>query len=313
MRSLVVVFALAGVCAGSIGRAAAAEGSAETVWVRLKDGSQLVGRIVSEDEAQFELRTEGGLSVHVPRASVESIGKSPHERTYDDPHDSRLLFAPTGRPLRKGDGYFSDHYVFLPGVAYGLTDNVTLMGGMSIVPGAGISDQLIYLAPKLGARVSDTFAVSGGYLYTKVGSQGLEDGAGIGFAVATFGGAERSVTAGFGYAHSQDAGSPIVMVGGQARLSRRLFFITENWLILHEDFQLDNQPFSAALRFCGDRLSVDFGVVVVGEVLEEGFPLPWVSFSYHFGPSHKARASASAAVPRLRRSTPRSDLVRRRP
>jgi hypothetical protein len=43
----------------------------------------------------------------------------------DDPNYSRLLFAPTGRPLKKGDGYFSDYEVLFPGLAVGLTDHVS--------------------------------------------------------------------------------------------------------------------------------------------------------------------------------------------
>jgi hypothetical protein len=60
-----------------------------------------------------------------------------------DPNYSRLLFAPTGRPLRAGDGYFSDYELLFPGVAYGLTDNVTLAGGVAIVPGLGLGEQLV--------------------------------------------------------------------------------------------------------------------------------------------------------------------------
>jgi hypothetical protein len=33
---------------------------------------------------------------------------------------------------------------------------------------------------------------------------------------------------------------------------------------------------------------VDAGFVLVADILDEGFPIPWLSFSYHFGPSRKA-------------------------
>jgi len=55
-----------------------------------------------------------------------------------------------------------------------------------------------------------------------------------------------------------------------------------------EDFRLSEQPLGVALRFFGERLSVDVGFVLVAEVLDEGFPIPWLSFSYHFGPSRSA-------------------------
>lgn len=46
--------------------------------------------------------------------------------------------------------------------------------------------------------------------------------------------------------------------------------------------KLSDQPFGVALRFFGDRISADVGMIFVGEVIEEGFPVPWLSFSYHF-------------------------------
>ena len=59
-----------------------------------------------------------------------------------DPNYSRLLFGPTGRPLKKGDGYFSDYELAFPGVAVGITDNLSIAGGISIVPGIRIDEQL---------------------------------------------------------------------------------------------------------------------------------------------------------------------------
>ena len=62
-----------------------------------------------------------------------------------------------------------------------------------------------------------------------------------------------------------------------------------------EDFRLSGQPLGVALRFFGERLSVDAGFVLVAEVLDEGLPIPWLSFSYHFGPS---RSAAKRCAPR---------------
>ena len=61
------------------------------------------------------------------------------------------MFAPTGRPLRRGDAYFFNHYVFFPGMAYGLTDHFTLSGGVSVLPGVGLNEQLLSVAPSLEA------------------------------------------------------------------------------------------------------------------------------------------------------------------
>lgn len=54
--------------------------------------------------------------------------------------DSRLLLFPTGRPLRKDTGYFSDHYLFFPGFSYGVTENISLsaVGGPDASLTAGV-------------------------------------------------------------------------------------------------------------------------------------------------------------------------------
>jgi hypothetical protein len=85
------------------------------------------------------------------------------------------------------------------------------------------------------------------------------------------------------------------MVGGSLRIAKQLSLVSENWLFPGEP--LSEQPFGLALRFFGDRLSADVGFLFVGEVMAEGFPVPWLSFSYHFGPSRSARSRAAAMPP----------------
>jgi hypothetical protein len=218
-----------------------------------------------------------------------------------DPNYSRLMFAPTGRPLRQGDGYFSDYELVFPGFAVGLTDNLSLAGGVSTIPGLGMGEQLFYVSPKLGFQLSDKAALSVGGLLAAPNNE-LDDAAlGIGFAVGTFGRPDASASVGLGAARllGDDYAEthPILMLGGEAQVGRSVALVAEAWFALDRDVKLGQQPFGVAMRFFGERLSADVGFVLVGELLEEGFPLPWVSVSYHFGPgvaSRKAVRTASA-------------------
>lgn len=278
---------------------------AEVVTIRLKDGSSLRARIVAEDESGLKIVTVGGLAMEVARASVDRIDKgSENGARASDSNYTRLLFSPTGRPLGKGEGYFSDHYVVFPGVAYGLTDNISVGGGLSVVPGLGISEQLYYGSARVGRQFSERVAVSGGVLVARGGDSEL-DTLGLGFITATLGRPDKSLTIGAGVARTvseeyyttsaggewrgdfrnQASYTPVVMVGGTARLSRRLALVSENWLVLSEDFRLSEQPFAVGVRFLGDRLTADVGVVLIGELIEDGFPAPWLSVTYHFGKS----------------------------
>ena len=221
--------------------------------------------------------------------AAEPAGEAEEQAGPSDPNYSRLMFAPTGRPLRQGDGYFSDHELVFPGFSYGVTDNVSVSGGVSTIPGLGLSEQLVYFSPKVGFELSDRAAVSVGAFAAGVGGADDDLGTlGIVFAVGTFGTRDHSLTAGLGLARElgdrfADA-EPILMIGGQTRLSRSIALVSENWLVLDGEVPLSEQPFGLALRFFNGRLSADVGVVLVGELLDEGYPLPWVSFTYHFGP-----------------------------
>ncbi len=277
----------------------------EIVTIRLKDGSSLRARIVDDQEGRLKIVTAGGLAMELAPGSVDRVDRNGGNGTRpSDSNYTRLLFSATGRPLKKGEGYFSDHYVIFPGVAYGLTDNVSVAGGLSVVPGLGISEQVYYGSLRAGKQFSDRVAVSVGALAARGGDSEL-DTLGLGFVTATFGKPDKSLTVGAGVARTvsedyyttyssgewrgdfrnQASYTPVVMIGGTVRISQRTALVSENWLTLTEDFKLSEQPFALGVRFLGDRLTADVGMVFVGEVIEEGFPVPWLSVTYHFGKS----------------------------
>jgi hypothetical protein len=83
---------------------------------------------------------------------------------------------------------------------------------------------------------------------------------------------------------SSDRTEPILILGGQVRLGRSVALVTENWLFL-DGAPLSPQLYGVAVRLFGERVSADLGVVLVAEELDNGIPIPWISFTYHFGPS----------------------------
>ena len=228
-----------------------------------------------------------------------------------DPNYSRLMLLPSGRPLRKGDGFFSVHGLVYPGVAafpgftVGVTDNVSLAGGVSMIPGVGLSQQLFFVSPSVGFTFSDTVAVTFGAFLADSGEDGI-DPFGLGFAVATFGKPRASLSVGFAAARELDSygrTDPILIVGGQVRLARSVALVTENWLML-DGAPVSQQPYGFAVRLFGERLSADIGLVLVAEELDDGIPIPWISFTYHFGPTRGSRSPAPRA-PMLTGGRPR--------
>lgn len=245
----------------------------------LRSGSIYHGRIVElTDEVAIVRTKEGTLTIR--RADVARVTEVTAPRGeeggywFPNPNSTRLLFSPTGRMLPKSEGYFSDYMLFFPGVALGVTDEVTLGGGMSLFPGA--ESQLFYFTPKVGLYQSAKTNLAIGALYGTM--MDADGGAGIAYGVGTFGSPDASLTAGLGWGFSgtEFSNRPIALLGGDFRLSRRVSFVTENWLIPETDPLV-----SFGLRFMGERMSVDLAMVrPMGEGV--GLGLPWVDFVINF-------------------------------
>jgi len=257
--------------------------------LRLRDGSTLVGRALGVDSATVHFATSVG-TVMVPIAEIQEVqavdgrDKRTGEYWFANPNATRLLFAPTGRMLLEGDGYFSTYQLLFPGFAYGLNDAVSIGGGMSIAPGAGLTEQLFYFTPKVGLVSSPRVNVAAGALVASAGLGSVEgDAFGVLYAVGTLGGRNASVTGGIGYGYvgTDLARSPIVMLGAEARASRRIALVTENYLFPRS--RDDPLPvISYGIRFMGEKLAVDLAFVHVFDE-DPGFPgFPWVGFVFNF-------------------------------
>ncbi len=261
------------------------------VTLHLSGGSRLFGRVLSKNDSSITFWMNVGIEIDIPYDKIIALEQYRLTERRDswrttDPNYTRLMFAPTGRPLLKGSGYFSNYYVFFPGVAYGFNQYFSLMAGFSILPGIPFGSQLKYIAPRINFYNSKNVAFATGLLYT---SFAKEYAAGVAFTVGTFGEARKSFTIGFGLGYTKDdtgvfqfAQHPILVLGGNIKISRNKALVTENWFISGENIKLSEQPFALAIRLMNEHLSGDVGVVLIGEVLKHGFPIPWLSFMYQF-------------------------------
>ncbi len=252
--------------------------------VILNDGSELVGNIVSEDSISINFKTYGNISMTIPKNQVKSIEILQGDIINGDyirfdPNQTRLFFAPTARSLKAGQGYFSAYEIFFPFLAVGITDFLTLAGGFSLIPGS--NSQMLYLAPKITPIQIDKFSLAGGVLYLN-STSGDADGTGIIYTVGTYGDQSASLTAGLGWGFygSDIANKPVLMLGGELRLSNHAKFITENWIPPSSDVVI----FSFGIRFFGENLAADLGFIRPTIFNTSGFPfIPWLGFSYNFG------------------------------
>lgn len=260
--------------------------------ISLKDGSVLNGRIVSFTDTEITFAGSLGELV-IPLSSIEEIKLISMTQIvkgkyyFPNPNKTRLFFAPTGRMLDKGEGYFSDYYLFFPGFVYGISGWFNFGGGMSIIPGVNLGNQIFFFTPKIGLKASEDLNIAAGALVIKIPTFDDTDGddsdissLGILYGVGTLGSPDASVTVGMGYGYAGDqlADNPIFMIGGEARLSRRTALVTENWIIPGAG----NPLISYGLRFFGEKLSIDFAFITF---LGEGsfFPgIPYIDFVVNF-------------------------------
>ncbi len=247
--------------------------------ITMRDGSSLVGRIVSVRADSVDFQTGIGrvpVAIRDIREIRESEAGRMHEGQYwfPNPNATRLFFAPTGQMLKKGEGYFADYELFFPGFAYGVTDNISVGGGVSLFP-TGLDEQVYYFTPKVGMSFGEQVHLAAGLLLA--GTNG-ETG-GVGYGAGTFGNGDASVTVGLGYgfAGGKIENKPVAMLGGEKRVSRRIALVTENYLLPTSD---NNLVYSFGVRFMGEKLTTD--LAIFNATGSDIIGIPYVDFVFKF-------------------------------
>lgn len=247
--------------------------------IRLKDGSEFIGSVTEEDSTAISFRTQAGATVQISKDMIEEREEvtgltSDGKIIRRDPNQTRLFFAPTARPLKAGEGYFAVYEIFFPMVAIGVTDFFTLSGGLSLIP--GLDEQMLYIAPKVTFLNRDVFDVAGGVLYMSVADHNF----GIAYGVITLGSQSFAVTGGmgWGFVDGDFSSDPLLVIGLEAQISNSAKLLSENWFIP----EVSGGLISFGIRFFGQHLAADFGLVTSTES-SEGFPFaPWLGFAYNF-------------------------------
>jgi hypothetical protein len=239
--------------------------------VTLANATTLIGRItmVSTDSVRV---VSSAMTATVARREVRSVraylASALHDGVLwpDNPYATRLLFAPTAIPLRRGDGYVADFWIFFASAAVGVTDRFTLGAGMSLLPLDNFTDNLFYALPKYTVVSQPRLKVALGALMASVPWSSNDSGGrsrqslGILYGVATTGSPESNLTlgAGWGYVGGTLANKPVITVGGQHRATKRIALISENWLV---PFDNDAGGFvSYGVRMLGEKIAVDFAL-----------------------------------------------------
>lgn len=238
--------------------------------VTLKDGSTIQGILVSENQQEITLSTEnlGTITINKDRIKsivlLESTNFQNGKYWFPNSNYSRYFISP-GIQLKKGDGYYQNVDLSINTVSYGITNFFSIGGGVELY--STLHGQPIFiLTPKLGVKVSKSFWLGGGILYIN-SAKALGDFGGIGIAYgsATYGNTNNNLTAGigWGYFDTEWSKKPIITLSGMTRISQRFGLVTENW------FVPDYSIFTYGVRFIGEKISVDIGLVNSKDIVKE--------------------------------------------
>jgi hypothetical protein len=282
---LALAFALPRTAAAQVDTVAVVADSLYTI--RLSDGSVLYGRVTEQSADGLTVETQSGATVRLRRDQVVSMerlaGRVVNGQVWgDDPHGTRLFFGPTARAIPRGEGYFGVYELFFPFVSYGVTDRFTISGGTPVFPEA--IGKVFYLAPKYEVLRTPRASAAVGVLALFATEDVTWGSAGLLYGVGTFGTPDQALTVGATVPFTASDGDseigddPVPMVGGEARMSRRTKFITENYFMPGESGAL----ISGGVRFFGERLSADFGLGAGFGGDEGACCLPLVNFVYSF-------------------------------
>lgn len=225
--------------------------------VKKNDGSIYVGRIieVTKDSVLFKT-AEAEFSIAINEIKdIEKITVGERGYHYPDKNKDKLFFAPTGRTLKKGEGYFIDTYIFFPGISYGLTDRITIGGGFSLFPGLDMNEQVYYFMPKIGLIQNKNYSLAISSFIFQFPDE--VPPVGFIFGMNTYEIENVSLTAGLGYGFYDHelADKPAVILGADWRFSRKFAFLTENWIVPDEEGEI----ISYGIRIINDHVNTDLG------------------------------------------------------
>lgn len=252
-----------------------------TYLVKLSDKSEFVGKYIERTAEYFVFNTSAILRLQVPFEKVVSIQELDQANLKGNvywnpnPRPTNYFFWPSAIGLKKGEGYFQNNMLFLNSVNYGITDNLSVGGGLEFIS-LFSGTPILFFTPKVTFQTGKNFHAGGGLLLVTIPDEGS---AGFLYGSATAGSIEHNVSGslGFGFAGGEFATTPLLNISGMTRVSRKLMLMSENWILPVPDETVT--AFSFGLRFLGDKIAADVGLVYSPQV---GTPFPIAGFSVKF-------------------------------
>lgn len=264
MKQLVITFCLL-LMAINFTLAQEAEDSTtpQLVIVYLEDKSEITGELISESETEIVISSTSLGLLTFQKSEVKRIIYLDKRGRLPNPNPTRYFIGQSAFTHEKGEGYYQNIYGLFNLVSYGITDRLSVIGGVELTS-LFSGSPILFTNAKYGVPVAPKLSLAASVSYITVAGSLADFSAGTVNGLVTYGNKEHHLTLGTGYAFAngeiEDSG--ILTVGGITRLTKRLAFVTENYILTSGEDAI----ISGGLRYIAKKITVDI------MYFEGGFP-----------------------------------------
>ncbi|MDY0098331.1 MAG: hypothetical protein RBR81_03955 [Bacteroidales bacterium] len=271
--------------------------------VILNDGSTVTGKLLLINDSEIVIESGSMGEVHLKRENIRSmmlvsaIDDKKSGIWFPNPNPSKYLLGNSAIPNKKNSGYYQNTWIFFNTFSYAFTGNLSVSAGFELfsVMASGEGPYAFFINPKASFKVANNFYAGANILYANT-IKTVDEFGGLatlnGFC--TYGNNNNNITGsvGWGWAEGEFSARPVFTVSGMTRVSKRIAFISENWLVPGLNFNDDENSndsgnyygiFSYGIRFLGEKTSIDLAFVNNPDIAEEIIiGIPWLDFVINF-------------------------------
>lgn len=271
----------------------------KTYQVTLNDGSSISGKLLLITEKEVTISSASMGEIRLQKENIKSmveVSSFDEKKSgiwFANPNPTRYLMGNSAIPLEKNKGYYQNTWIFVNSFSYAFAKNFSISGGFEIISilAEGGGPYAFYINPKASFKVANNFYVGANILYVNT-IKTVEDFGGLATfnAFATYGNKNNNLTGvvGFGWADGVFSPKPVIIVSGMVRASKRIAFVSENWVVpTLDEASTDSYTyygiFSYGIRFLGEKTSIDLAFLNNPDIAKDIIiGIPWLDFVINF-------------------------------
>ncbi|MDR8393951.1 hypothetical protein NC796_22545 [Aliifodinibius sp. S!AR15-10] len=256
--------------------------------IETHNGNVFIGRLVTENDQQMVLKTTDIGEITIQRSDIKKAEIISPEQVIDgrywfkNPHSTRYFFSTNARPLGTGNGYYQNTWVLFNNINVGISENISLGGGIVPTFLFGSVGTPVWFLPKVSIPIQNdnVYLSAGAMLGGIIGEE--NSGLGLLYSVGTIGSDDTNFSLGLGFGYTGDdwSNSPVINASIMHRTGRTFYLITENYLIpVDGTYQ---GLLSAGVRWAPENFAVDFALARPTEA-GDFIGIPWLGVTLPFG------------------------------